>query len=70
MTSCLTTYITRPVWGGNLRAVGRIANQSKNQFVVESIAYDDEDRVVALANGIVMKGRARLATLDHYTQHP
>lgn len=68
VTSCLTTYITRPVWEGNLRAVGRIANQSKNQFIVESTAYDDEDRVVAKANGIVMKGRDKLETLEHYIQ--
>lgn len=68
VTACFTTYITRPVWEGSLRAVGKIANQSKSQFIVEAIAYDDANRVVAQGNGIVMRGRARLSTLDHYMQ--
>lgn len=67
VTAAFTTYITRPVMEGKLRAVGRVTSETKTQFIVESTAFDRADRIVAQGNGIMMRGRAKLADLDHYT---
>jgi len=66
VTASFTTYILRPVFEGELRAVGRVIHESRSQFVVESKAYDFEDRLVAHGNGIMMRGRNKLSQLEDY----
>lgn len=60
LTSSFTTYLIRPVIKGEMRAVGRVVSQTKNQFIAESVAYDARGKEIARGNGIFVKGQLPL----------
>ena len=60
LTVSFTTYFTRPVSEGFLRAEGKLLHRSNNLFVGESVLYDSEDREVARGSGTFMKSRVPL----------
>lgn len=60
LTTSFTTYLTRPVAKGSMRAVGRVVNQNKTQFIAESIVYDEHDRELGRGNGIFVRGKLPL----------
>lgn len=60
LTLTFNTYFLRPVSGGVARAVGRVVNASKSQFVAESVLYDAEDREIARGSGVFVKSRIAL----------
>jgi len=68
VTNSFTTYITRPVSKGHLRAVGRVVNKTRSQFIVEAICYNEDNKEVARANGIMMRSQMRLADVADYTE--
>ena len=57
VTSSFTTYLTRPVSEGNIRAVGRVLNKTKTQCLAEAIAYNSEGKEVARGSGIFFRSR-------------
>jgi len=61
LTTSFTTYLTRPVSSGQLRAVGKVVNQNRTQFIAESILYDDREREIARANGVFMRSKIPLS---------
>lgn len=66
LTTAFTTYITRPMSTGRLRAVGRVVNRNNTQFIVESIAYDSANQELARATGIVVRSKVLLSSVLHY----
>ncbi len=60
LTTSFTTYITKPVSEGIVRAVGKVVNQNKTQFIAESVVYDSNDNEIARANGIFVKSKMPL----------
>lgn len=67
LTSSFTTYLTRPIVSGRMRAVGKVVNQTKTQFIVESIAYNEEGKEVARGNGIFVRGHTKLVDALGYS---
>ena len=61
VTTSFTTHMTRPVSGSLMRSVGRVVDQTRSQFLVESIVYDHNQRSVGRGNGVFMRGSVRLA---------
>ena len=61
LTTSFTTYLTRPVVSGTMKAVGRVVNQTRSQFIAEAVVYDAEDRELGRGNGVFVRGRLRLA---------
>ena len=61
VTTSFTTHMTRPVSGPLMRSVGRVVDQTRSQFLVESIVYDHNQRSVGRGNGVFMRGSVRLA---------
>ncbi|TVO69553.1 MAG: PaaI family thioesterase [Sedimenticola selenatireducens] len=57
LTASFTTYLVRPVATGTMRSEGRVVNQSKTQFIAESIAYNAQNKVIARGNGLFVRGR-------------
>jgi len=55
LTSTFNSYFLRPVSGGTARAVGRVVNASKNQFVAEAVLYDGDGREIARGSGVFVK---------------
>ena len=66
LTTSFTTYITRPVSSGKMKAVGKVVNRNRTQFIAESIVYDSEDREIGRGNGIFVRGKFPLVDAAGY----
>lgn len=66
LTTAFTTYLTRPVSEGVLRAEGRVVNRNRSQIIAEAVAYDGQDREVARGNGIFVRSKKRLLDMQVY----
>lgn len=66
LTTSFTTYITRPVASGSMKAVGKVVNANKSQFIVESIVYNAEGKEIGRGNGIFVRGKTRLVDAAGY----
>ena len=66
VTTSFTTYITRPVSSGTVRAVGKVVNFNKSQFIAEAVMYDDQDREIARGSGIFVRSKVKLADIPQY----
>ncbi|MFT6733882.1 MAG: hypothetical protein ACJAS9_002076 [Polaribacter sp.] len=42
LTTSFTTYLTRPISNGKMKAIGKVANKNRSQFIAEPIVYDDK----------------------------
>jgi len=61
LTTSFTTYLTRPVSSGQLRALGSVVNRGRTQYIAESILYDENDKEIARANGIFARSKIPLS---------
>jgi len=66
LTASFTTYLTRPVVAGKMKAIGKVVNISKSQFIAESIVYDERDREIGRGNGIFVRGKLPLVEAKGY----
>ena len=66
LTTSFTTYITRPVSQGRLRAVGKVVNQNNTQFIAESVVYDSNDNEVGRGNGVFVRSKLPLSQAKGY----
>ena len=57
LTISFTTYLTRPVSSGKLKAIGKVVNKNKTQFITESVVYNDQDIEIGRGSGIVVRGK-------------
>jgi uncharacterized protein (TIGR00369 family) len=62
LTTSFTTYLTRPVSEGQVRAVGKVVNQNRSQFIAESVLFDSEDREIGRATGLFVRSRIPLSS--------
>ena len=66
LTTSFTTYMTRPVSSGKLRAVGRVVNQNKSQFIAEAVVYDSQDNEIGRGSGVFVRGKFPLIQARGY----
>ena len=66
LTTSFTTYITRPVAFGKMKAIGKVVNMNSSQFIAESIVYDSAGREIGRGNGIFVRGKHRLVDASGY----
>ena len=66
LTTSFTTYLTRPLSSGTLRAVGQVVNRNRSQFIAEAVAYDSEGREVGRGTGVFVRGRVLLSEAEGY----
>ena len=62
LTTSFTTYLTRPVSEGQVRAVGKVVNQNRRQFIAESVLFDSQDREIGRAPGLFVRSRIPLSS--------
>ncbi len=67
LTTSFTTYITRPVSQGIMRAEGRLLNQNRSQLIAEAVLYNRENREIARGNGIFVRSKNRLVDVPGYS---
>ena len=66
LTTAFTTYLTRPVTKGRVKAVGKVVNFNRSQFIAESVLYDEAGKEVARGNGIFVRSRVKLSDIPEY----
>jgi uncharacterized protein (TIGR00369 family) len=60
LTVNFNIYLTKPVSNGRIRAIGKVINTAKNQFIADSVLYDSEDKEIARGSGIFVKSKIKL----------
>jgi uncharacterized protein (TIGR00369 family) len=60
LTTAFTTYLTRPVSAGKLKAVGKVVNRNKSQFIAEAVLYGEDGKEVGRGNGVFVRSKIRL----------
>ena len=68
LTTSFTTYITRPISSGKMRAVGKVVNKNRSQWIAEAVIYDEEEREIARGNGIFVRSKVKLKDAKGYLQ--
>ena len=66
LTTSFTTYLTRPVSEGVMRAVGRVVNRNRSQFIAEAVVYDAEEREIGRGTGMFVRSTIALADATGY----
>ena len=67
LTTSFTTYLTRPVSAGSMRAAGKVVNRNRSQFIAEAVVYDSRDREIGRGNGLFVRSNKKLADMAAYT---
>jgi uncharacterized protein (TIGR00369 family) len=67
LTTSFTTYLTRPVSSGKLKAIGRVVNKNKTQFIAEAVVCDEQGNEVGRGNGIIVRGKFPLVQASGYS---
>jgi len=66
LTTSFTTYLTKPISSGVMKAVGKVVNQNRTQFIAESIVYNAKGQEIGRGNGIFVRSRNKLLDVDGY----
>jgi len=66
LTTSFTTYITRPVSEGKLKAIGKVVNKNKTQFIAESVVYDSKGNEIGRGNGLFVRSKLPLVEAKGY----
>jgi len=66
LTTSFTTYLTRPVRDGVLRAVGRVVTRGRSQFIAEAVLHDDHGREIGRGSGVFVRSRIALTDASGY----
>ena len=66
LTTSFTTYLTRPVSQGKLKALGKVVNKNKTQFIAEAVVYDSEENEIGRGNGVFIRSKLLLAQTAGY----
>ena len=69
LTTSFTTYLTRPVSSGHMRAIGKVVNKNKSQFIAEAIVYDADGKEIGRGNGIFVRSKVPLFEARGYSDN-
>ena len=68
LTTSFTTYLTKPISNGSMKAVGKIANYNRSQFIAEAVVYNSRDQEVGRGNGIFVRSNKKLMDVAGYNE--
>ena len=60
LTTAFTTYLTRPVSSGVIKAIGRVVNKTRSQFIAEAVLQDADGSEIGRGSGIFVRGKIKL----------
>ena len=66
LTTSFTTYLTRPISSGKMKAIGKIANRNRSQFIAESVVYDDKSKEIGRGSGVFVRSKMKLKDVEGY----
>ena len=67
LTTSFTTYLTKPVTEGLLKAVGKVVTKNKSQYIAESVVYDSNNKEIGRGNGIFVRSKMPLVDAMGYS---
>ncbi|TDR22531.1 PaaI family thioesterase [Marinicella litoralis] len=68
LTTSFTTYLTRPVSKGQMRAVGKVVNQNRSQMIAESVVFNSAGKEIGRGNGIFVRSKNLLSDVQGYNK--
>ena len=68
LTTSFTTYMTRPVSSGKIKAVGKVVNRNNSQWIAEAVMTNDESKEIARGNGIFVRSKTKLIDIPAYAE--
>jgi uncharacterized protein (TIGR00369 family) len=66
LTTSFTTYLTRPISSGTMKAIGRVVNKNSSQFIAEAVVYNSHNKEIGRGNGIFVISKKCLLNVDGY----
>lgn len=66
LTTSFTTYLTKPISSGKMRAVGKVVNKNRSQFITEAVVYNAKDQEIGRGNGIFVRSKVKLIDVEGY----
>jgi len=66
LTTSFTTYLTKPISSGSMRAAGKVVNKNRSQFIAESVIYNSKDEEIGRGNGIFVRSKVKLLDVVGY----
>lgn len=67
LTTSFTTYLTRPVSQGKLKAIGKVVSKNKSQFIAEAVVYDSDGNEIGRGNGVFVRSKIPLDQASGYS---
>jgi uncharacterized protein (TIGR00369 family) len=61
LTVSFNIYLLRPVDQGVIKAIGKVVNSTRTQYLAEAVLYDAENREIARGSGVFVRGKTKLA---------
>lgn len=61
LTTSFHVNLIKPVNRGKIKAIGKLKHQSKNNFIAESVLYNEEGKPVAFGTGNFVKSKIALS---------
>ena len=68
LTSNLNVYLTRPIKGGKMKAMGKVVNSTRSTFLAEALLYDSRNRIIGKGIGSFVKSQRFLYEVEGYTE--
>ncbi|MGJ8662245.1 MAG: PaaI family thioesterase [Marinicella sp.] len=66
LTTTFTTYLTRPVSDGIMRAKGQVVSINSSQFIAESVVYNADGKELGRGHGIFVRSKNQLSHVQGY----
>ncbi len=66
LTTSFTSYLTRPISTGKMRATGEVVNLNGSQFIAEAIVFDEDEDEIGRATGIFVRSKLKLEDTRGY----
>ncbi len=67
LTTNFHLNLLRPITEGSMRAVGTIANASKNQIIADAVVYNDDNKAIAMGSGTFVRSQIELSSIEGYS---
>ncbi len=64
---CFTCCGSKFISEGKLKAVGKVVNKNKTQFIAESVVYDSEGNEIGRGNGVFVRSKLPLNQAKGYS---
>lgn len=66
LTSNLNVYLTKPIKGGEMKAIGKVVHRTRSSFLSEALLYNSKNQIIAKGIGSFVRSQNKLSELEGY----